>query len=70
MFDVRTTNEFGSDGASTPERRDGVARTMEGGVGEGMRGRPARVYAWETGKSQRVEILLKTKVVLEGSVVE
>jgi hypothetical protein len=59
--DARMTDEYGSDGASTSGRQDMVAGTTEVGVGKSMCGGP--------GKGRHVEILLKTKVVLEKDVV-
>jgi hypothetical protein len=63
VFDAtRMTNEFGSDDTSTPGRRDRVAGTTEVGVGKSVCGRK--------GECRSVDILLKTKVVLEKDVVE
>jgi hypothetical protein len=56
------TNDFESDGTSTPRKRDRVAGTTEVGVGKSVGGGP--------GESRRVEVLLKTKVILEKDVVE
>ena len=47
-------DEIGPDGGSTPGRRDRIAETTGGRVGE----------------SRRTEILLKTKVVLEEDIIE
>jgi hypothetical protein len=58
--DAKMTNEFGSDEASTPERRDRVAGTTEVGVMKSVCGR--------LGEGRRVKILLRTKVVLEKDV--
>ena len=52
--DARMIDEFGPDGGSTPGRRDRIAGTTGGRVGE----------------SRRTEILLKTKVVLEEDIIE
>jgi hypothetical protein len=59
--DARMTNEFGSDGASTPEQWDRVAGTTEVGVGKSVCGR--------MGEGLGAETLLKTRVVLEKDVV-
>jgi hypothetical protein len=59
--DARMTNEFGSDGASTPGGRGKVVGTTEVGVGKRVYGGP--------GNDQREEFLLKIKVVLEQDVV-
>ena len=59
--DARMADEYGSDGASTSGKQDRVAGTTEVGVGKSMCGGP--------GKGRHVEILLKTKVVLEKDVV-
>ena len=62
IFDeARMTNEFGSDSVSVPGGRDRVAGTTEVGVGKTIRGGPDG--------NRRVEILLKTKVVLVKDVV-
>ena len=58
--DARMTNEFGSDGASTPEQWDRVAGTTEVGVGKSVCGR--------MGEDLRAETLLKARVVLEKDV--
>ena len=50
--DTRITYGFGSNSESTPGRWDRIV-----GVGKNVRGR--------TGKSRRMEILLKTRAVLE-----
>ena len=47
-------DEIGPDGGSTPGRRDRIAGTTGGRVGE----------------SRRTKILLKTKVVLEEDIIE
>lgn len=61
LFDeTRMANEFESDEASTPGRRDKVAGTTEVGVEKS-------VYVGR-GKDRRTEILLKPKVVLEKDV--
>jgi len=63
VFDeTRMTNEFGSDEASTPGRRDKVAGTTEVGVKQSVCG--------GRDKGRRTEVLLKTKVVLEKDVVD
>ena len=59
--DARMIDEYGSDGASTPGRQDRVAGTTEVGVGKSVCG--------GSGEGRRVEVLLKTKVVLEKDVV-
>jgi hypothetical protein len=59
--DARMINEFESDGASTPGGQERVAGMTEVGVGKNVCGGP--------GESRRVEVLLKTKVVLEKDVV-
>jgi hypothetical protein len=59
--DAGMMNEFGSDGASTPEQWDRVAGTTEVGIGKSVCGR--------IGEGLRAETLLKTKVVLEKDVV-
>ena len=59
--DARMTNEFESDGVSTPGGQDRVAGMTEVGVGKSVCGGP--------GEGRRVEVLLKTKVVLEKDVV-
>ena len=62
VFDnARMANEFGSDSASVPGGQDRIAWMTEVGVGKGMRGGP--------NGDRRVEILLKTKVVLEKGVI-
>ena len=62
VFDeARMTNEFGSDSVFRPGRGDRVAGTTEVGVEKSIHGVP--------GGNRRVEILLKTKVVLERDVV-
>jgi len=59
LFDGgRMTNEFESCGL-VPRARDRIAGTTEVGVGKSMRG---------AGKGRRTEILLRTKVVLEGDI--
>ena len=59
VFDeARMANEFGSDSVSAPGGRDRVAGTTEVGVAKSVLGGP--------GGNRRVEILLKTKVVLEN----
>jgi hypothetical protein len=60
--DARMTDEYGSDGVSTPGKQDRVAGTTELGVGKSVCGGP--------GEGRRVEVLLKTKVVLEKSFVD
>ena len=61
VFDeARMANEFGSDSVFRPGRGDKIAGTTEVGVGKSVRGGPDG--------SRRVEILLKTKVVLENDV--
>ena len=61
VFDeARMTNEFGSDSVSVPGGRDRIAGTTEVGVVKSVHGGP--------GGNRRVEILLKTKVVLENDV--
>ena len=57
--DAKMTDEYGSDGASAPGRRDRVAGTTEVGIRKSVR---------EAGTSRCTEILLKTKVVLERDV--
>jgi hypothetical protein len=59
--DARMTDEYGSDGVSTPETQDRIVGTTEVGVGKSVCGGP--------GEGRRAEILLKTKVVLEKDVV-
>lgn len=62
VFDeAKMTNEFGSDSASKPGRRDKIAGTTEVGLGKSICGGP--------GEPRREEILLKPKVVLEKDVV-
>ena len=62
VFDeAKMTNEFGADSVSAPGRQDRVAGTTEVGVAKSVHGGP--------GGNRRVEILLKTKVVLEKDVV-
>ena len=62
VFDeARMTNEFGSNSASVPGGQDRVAGTTEVGVGKTIRRGPDG--------NRRVEILLKTKVVLVNDVV-
>ena len=60
--DARMTDEYGSDGAPTPEGQGRIAGTTEVGVGKRVYGGP--------GESPREGILLKTKVVLEKDVAE
>ena len=63
VFDeTRMANEFGSDSVFRPGRGDRIAGTTEVGVGKSMRGGPDG--------GRRVEVLLKTKVVLEKDVAE
>ena len=57
---ARMIDEFGSDGVSTPGRRDKVAGTAEVGVAKSVCGR--------RGEGRRMEVLLKPKVVLEKDV--
>ena len=60
VFDkARMANEFGSDEASTPGRRDKIAGTTEVGVGKNVYG----------GEGRGMEVLLRAKVVLEKDVV-
>ena len=59
--EARMANEFGSDSAFVPGGQDRIAGTTEVGVGKSMHGGP--------GGNRRVEILLRTKVVLEKDVV-
>ena len=62
VFDeARMTNEFGSDRASVSGGLDRIAGTTEVGVEKNTRGGP--------GGNRRVEMLLKSKVVLEKGVV-
>ena len=60
--DTRMDNEFESNGAPILEAQDMIAGTTELGVGKSVRGAP--------GESRRVQVLLKTKVVLEKDLVE
>jgi hypothetical protein len=57
----RMTSEFGADSGSSPGTRGNVVGTTEVGVGKSISG--------GSGDTRRVEILLKTKVVLEKDVV-
>ena len=62
-FDEATmTNEFEPDAAPVQEGQYMIAGTTEVGVGKTVGGGP--------GESRRVQVLLKTKVVLEKDVVE
>ncbi|KAF9783756.1 hypothetical protein BJ322DRAFT_1109605 [Thelephora terrestris] len=62
VFDARRmTSEFGADSGSSPGTRSNVMGTTEVGVGKSISG--------GSGDTRRVEILLKTKVVLERDVV-
>jgi hypothetical protein len=56
--DTRMTKEIDSDEASAPRRQDKVAGTTELGLGKSVCG--------GQGKDRRTEVLLKSKVVLEG----
>ena len=58
--DTRISNEYGSDGGPTPSGQEIVAGTTEV--------RFAKRVSEEAGKGHRVELLLKTKVVLEREV--
>lgn len=60
--DARMTDEYESGAATTSEQQDKVAATTEVGVGKRIPGGP--------GEGRRVEVMLKTKVVLEKDVVE
>ena len=59
--DAKMANEFGTDGAAMPGRRERVAGTTEVGVQKSLCRKP--------GEPRHVEILLKPKVVLEKDVV-
>jgi len=62
VFDeARMTNDFGSDSAFIPGRRNKIAGTTEVGVQKIIRGGPD--------ETRRAEILLKPKVVLERDAV-
>jgi len=63
VFDETSmVNEFGSDKASTPGRRDKVAGTTEVGVKKSVCG--------GRDKGKRTDVLLKAKVVLEKDVTD
>ena len=63
VFDEkRMTNELGSNGGSTPWKRDKIVGTTEVGVGKSI--------CEGAGKGRRTEILLKPKVVLEKDIIK